>query len=125
MSTTSALQSLVALLRNTNAATLRSVLLQWSLHDVADALVQLPVADFVPIDDVLDAAQDMATRDLQRFGGSAALGEPHMTVSAARMIKKRAGWLVVLCLGEVLTTTAMGSSSRRLRVPWCWHCLSR
>jgi magnesium transporter len=45
MSTTSAAQSLVALLRNTNAATLRNVLLQWSLHDVADALVQLPVAD--------------------------------------------------------------------------------
>jgi magnesium transporter len=92
----------------------------------------LPVIDddgvligIVTVDDVLDAAQNMATRDLQRFGGSAALGEPHMTVSAARMIKKRAGWLVVLCLGEVLTTTAMGSSSRRLRVPWCWHCLSR
>ena len=45
MSTTSAAQSLVALLRNTNAATLRNVLLQRSLQEVADALVQLPVAD--------------------------------------------------------------------------------
>jgi magnesium transporter len=75
----------------------------------------LPVIDddgvligIVTVDDVLDAAQNMATRDLQRFGGSAALGEPYMTVSTARMIKKRAGWLVVLFLGEMLTATAMG-----------------
>ena len=45
MSTTAGAPSLVALLRNTNTATLRHVLLQWSLQDVADALVQLPVAD--------------------------------------------------------------------------------
>ncbi len=45
MSTTSIAQGLVVLLRNTNAATLRSSLLQWSLQDVGDALVQLPVAD--------------------------------------------------------------------------------
>jgi magnesium transporter len=75
----------------------------------------LPVIDdngiligIVTIDDVLDAAQDIATRDLQRFGGSAALGEPYMAVSTARMIRKRAGWLVVLFLGEMLTATAMG-----------------
>jgi magnesium transporter len=75
----------------------------------------LPVIDddgtligIVTVDDVLDAAQDMATRDLQRFGGSAALGEPYLSVSTARMIKKRAGWLVVLFLGEMLTATAMG-----------------
>jgi magnesium transporter len=75
----------------------------------------LPVLDdagiligIVTVDDVLDAAQDMATRDLQRFGGSAALGEPYMAVSTACMIRKRAGWLVVLFLGEMLTATAMG-----------------
>jgi magnesium transporter len=75
----------------------------------------LPVIDddgiligIVTVDDVLDAAQDMATRDLQRFGGSAALGEPYMAVSTSRMIRKRAGWLVVLFLGEMLTATAMG-----------------
>jgi magnesium transporter len=75
----------------------------------------LPVIDddgiligIVTVDDVLDAAQDMATRDLQRFGGSAVLGEPYMAVSTVRMIRKRAGWLVVLFLGEMLTATAMG-----------------
>ncbi|MGE0702498.1 MAG: magnesium transporter [Vicinamibacterales bacterium] len=75
----------------------------------------LPVIDdngiligIVTVDDVLDAAQEMATRDLQRFGGSAALGEPYMAVPTVRMIRKRAGWLVVLFLGEMLTATAMG-----------------
>jgi magnesium transporter len=62
----------------------------------------------VTVDDVLDAAQDMATRDLQRFGGSEALGEPYMTISTLRMVRRRAGWLVVLFLGEMLTATAMG-----------------
>lgn len=75
----------------------------------------LPVLDehgiligIVTVDDVLDAAQEMATRDLQRFGGSEALEEPYMAISTARMIRKRAGWLVVLFLGEMLTATAMG-----------------
>ena len=75
----------------------------------------LPVVDahgvligIVTVDDVLDAAQEIATRDLQRFGGSEALGEPYMAISLPRMIQKRAGWLVVLFLGEMLTATAMG-----------------
>ena len=75
----------------------------------------LPVVDqagkligIVTVDDVLDAAQDLATREFQRFGGSEALDEPYMQTSFARMIRKRAGWLVVLFLGEMLTATAMG-----------------
>ncbi len=81
----------------------------------------LPVVDahgiligIVTVDDVLDAAQDMATRDLQRFGGSQALGEPYMAVSVAHMIRKRAGWLIVLFLGELLTATAMGFFEKQI-----------
>jgi magnesium transporter len=75
----------------------------------------LPVVDdqgvligIVTVDDVLDAAQEIATRDLQRVGGSEVLGQPYMAISQAGMIRKRAGWLVVLFLGEMLTATAMG-----------------
>jgi len=75
----------------------------------------LPVVDeqghitgIVTVDDVLDAAQELATRELQRFGGTEALDEPYMQISLARMIRKRAGWLVFLFLGEMLTATAMG-----------------
>jgi magnesium transporter len=75
----------------------------------------LPVVDedglligIVTVDDVLHASQELATRDLQRFGGNEALGDPYMAVSSLRMVRKRAGWLIVLFMGEMLTATAMG-----------------
>jgi magnesium transporter len=36
------------------------------------------------------------------------LDEPYNTISFFRLIKKRAGWLIILFLGEMLTATAMG-----------------
>lgn len=78
-------------------------------------LPALPVTDsdgvligIVTADDVLDVAEARATRDIQRIGGSEALDEPYMQIAFARMVKKRAGWLVILFLGELLTATAMG-----------------
>ena len=75
----------------------------------------LPVVDdggrligIVTIDDVMDAAQEIGTREWQRFGGSEALNEPYLEISLARMIQRRAGWLVFLFLGEMFTATAMG-----------------
>lgn len=75
----------------------------------------LPVTDtagvligIVTVDDVLDIAEEAATREFQQFGGSEALDEPYLQISPLRMVKKRAGWLVVLFLGEMLTATAMG-----------------
>ncbi len=75
----------------------------------------LPVVDdagrligIVTVDDALDAAQELATREFQQFGGSEALDEPYMQITLRRMIRKRAGWLVFLFLGEMLTATAMG-----------------
>ena len=75
----------------------------------------LPVVDdtgclvgIVTVDDVLDVASEAATREMQKFGGSEALDEPYMQVTLTQMVRKRAGWLVVLFLGEMLTATAMG-----------------
>ncbi len=75
----------------------------------------LPVTDtagmligIVTIDDVLDVAEAAATRDIQRIGGSEALDEPYMDIAFGRMIRKRAGWLTALFIGEMLTATAMG-----------------
>jgi magnesium transporter len=62
----------------------------------------------VTLDDVLELAENQATREIQKIGGSEALDEPYMQISRLRMVKKRAGWLVVLFLGEMLTATAMG-----------------
>ena len=62
----------------------------------------------VTIDDVLDVAEEAATEDIQKIGGMEALDEPYMQIAFGRMVKKRAGWLVLLFLGEMLTATAMG-----------------
>jgi magnesium transporter len=74
----------------------------------------LPVTDttgvligIVTIDDVLDVAEKEATEDIQKIGGLEALDEPYMHIAFARMVRKRAGWLVILFLGEMLTATAM------------------
>ena len=75
----------------------------------------LPVVDstavligVVTLDDVLKVAENQATREIQKIGGSEALDEPYMQIAISRMVKKRAGWLVILFLGEMLTATAMG-----------------
>src|SRR5690349_1225788 len=60
-------------------------------------------------DDMLDVAEEEATEDIQKIGGMEALDEPYMRISLWKMVRKRAGWLVVLFLGEMLTATAMSS----------------
>jgi magnesium transporter len=75
----------------------------------------LPVVDsggvlvgLVTIDDMLDIAEEEATEDIQKFGGMEAVDEPYMRIPLLKMVRKRAGWLVVLFLGEMLTASAMG-----------------
>ncbi len=78
-------------------------------------LVSAPVVDesnrltgVLLVDDMLDVTQTEATEDMQKAGGTEALDEPYLTISLTKMIKKRAGWLAALFLGEMLTATAMG-----------------
>jgi magnesium transporter len=78
--------------------------------------VALPVIDsngvlvgIVTSDDMLDVAEEEATEDIQKIGGMEALDEPYMRISLWRMVRKRAGWLVILFLGEMLTATAMSN----------------
>jgi magnesium transporter len=74
----------------------------------------LPVVDssgilvgIVTIDDMLDVAEKEATEDIQKFGGVTALDEPYMRLSLTEMVRKRAPWLIILLLGEMLTASAM------------------
>ena len=75
----------------------------------------LPVVDsrdtlvgIVTSDDMLDVAEQEATEDIQKLGGSEALDAPYLTIRFPHMIRKRAPWLVILFLSEMLTATAMG-----------------
>jgi magnesium transporter len=81
----------------------------------------LPVVDtqgrmvgIITLDDVLDVAEQEATRDLQKFGGLEALDEPYMSTPLPAMIRKRASWLVILFVGEMLTATAMSAFEKQI-----------
>ena len=83
--------------------------------------VALPVLDssgvlvgIVTSDDMLDVAEKEATEDIQKFGGMEALDEPYMRIPLWRMVRKRAGWLIILFLGETLTATAMANYQAEL-----------
>jgi magnesium transporter len=74
----------------------------------------LPVVDsedkllgIVTVDDILDIQEEVTTEEIQKMGGLEALDEPYTTISLPRMIKKRATWLIILFLSEMLTATAM------------------
>jgi magnesium transporter len=61
----------------------------------------------ITVDDVIDAIQEEQTEDVQKFGGMQAIDEPYMQIGMFTMLKKRAGWLSILLVSEMLTTQVM------------------
>jgi magnesium transporter len=79
------------------------------------ARTALPVVDtqnvllgIVTVDDIMAVAVAEDTQDFQMIGGVSALNESYMNVSLDTLIQKRAGWLVILFIGELFTASAMG-----------------
>jgi magnesium transporter len=77
-------------------------------------LMALPVVNaegsikgIVTVDDVVDVVKEEATEDIQKMGGQQALDKPYLKMGFWAMVRKRAGWLVVLFIGEMFTATAM------------------
>ena len=60
------------------------------------------------IDDILRLSNQETTEDMQKIGGMEALNEPYMQAPFLELMKKRAGWLVILFIGEMFTATALG-----------------
>ena len=82
----------------------------------------LPVIDhsgtlvgIITVDDVLDIAEEEATEDIQKIAGVEALDEPYPDISLFSMIKKRAGWLSILFIGETLTASAMSMFEKEIQ----------
>ena len=65
------------------------------------------VLGIVTVDDIMDAMIEENTEDVQKFGGMDALDRRYTDIRVFEMIKKRAGWLTVLFMGEMLTASAM------------------
>jgi magnesium transporter len=82
----------------------------FAAHD----LQAIPVVDehghmrgIVTVDDIVDVLREEATEDIQKIGGTEALGAPYLEVPLLEMVRKRVGWLAALFISEMLTTTAM------------------
>lgn len=77
-------------------------------------LLALPVVDdagkmlgIVTVDDVVDVVQDEATEDLQKMAAIAPLEESYFRSSFLRVVRSRAGWLVLLFVGGFFTSNAL------------------
>jgi magnesium transporter len=84
-------------------------------------LLAVPVVDdenklvgTVTVDDVIEVIRDTTTEEFQKLGGLEALDEPYVRTPMLTLVKKRARWLVVLFLGEMLTATAMSYFEREI-----------
>jgi magnesium transporter len=84
-------------------------------------LLALPVVDdhermlgIVTVDDIIDALVSEQTEDVQKLGGMDAIDEPYLQISFMEMLRKRAGWLAILFVGETLTAQAMGHFQKEI-----------
>ncbi len=84
-------------------------------------LLAVPVLDaeghmqgIVTSADVAGLVQQEAGEDILKIGGMEALEGPYLQVTFAEMVRKRAGWLAILFVGEMLTATAMGFFSAEI-----------
>jgi len=78
-------------------------------------LLSIPVVDaehrmvgIVTVDDIVDVVEEEAAREIQNIGGMEALDTPYLHTTLTEMVRKRAGWLAILFVGEMFTATAMG-----------------
>lgn len=77
-------------------------------------LPAIPVVDskgvlvgIVTFDDVLDIAEQEATEDIQKLGGMEALDNTYKATTLLEMVRKRVGWLSILMVSEMLTTSTL------------------
>jgi magnesium transporter len=77
-------------------------------------VLALPVIDeigrmkgIVTVDDIVDVVEEEATEDAHKFGGLAALEMPYLRTDFFSLVRKRAGWLILLFLGGMLTANAL------------------
>lgn len=77
-------------------------------------LFAVPVVDaerrmkgIVTFDDIGVVLEEEATEDIQKIGGTEALDTPYMRTPFRKMVRKRAGWLAALFVGELFTASAM------------------
>jgi magnesium transporter len=84
------------------------VLRKTHLHAIAVVDPQQHMVGVVTVNDIVGVIDQEASEDMQKVSGMEALDEPYLETGFFELIKKRAGWLAILFLGEMLTATALG-----------------
>lgn len=101
---------------HTDLVAVQEELAQKQVADVVrdSRLLAVPVLDkharmvgIVTVDDIVDVVEEESTRDIQNMGGTAALDGPYLHAPFFELVRKRAGWLMILFIGEMFTATAM------------------
>ncbi len=74
-----------------------------ALPVVTEIGVLVGIVTFV---DIMDVIEERDTEDIQKIGGMEALDLSYTETPLLQLVKKRAGWLVILFIGERLIATA-------------------
>ncbi len=93
---------------NTDQMEIAHLLTQHGIKAVPVVDAKGRMQGIVMANDLIDVLREEDTEDIQKMGGMEALDGPYLETGFLAMIKKRAGWLVILFVGEMLTATAMG-----------------
>ncbi|MFN7730102.1 MAG: magnesium transporter [Bdellovibrio sp.] len=66
------------------------------------------IKGIVTFDDIAHVLEEEATEDIHKLGAVETLDAPYMKIGFFELVRKRAGWLIILFVGEMFTATAMG-----------------
>jgi len=61
----------------------------------------------VTVDDVIDVVRQEQTEDMHRLGAVSRMEKPYLRTSFWALLRKRAGWLTFIFVGEMFTGTAL------------------
>jgi magnesium transporter len=100
-------RDIISVKTNTDAEEVARIMERYNLVfvPVIDSLGRL--VGRITIDDVVDVIRKEETEDAQKMAGMEALEDSYIGSSVWEVIKKRAGWLIILFVGESFTATAM------------------
>ncbi len=84
-------------------------------------LLAMPVVDargvlkgIVTVDDIVDVVEEEATEDIQKYGAIEVLEEPYLRIGLFSLIRKRAGWLMILFAAQLITAQVISAYTDRL-----------
>ena len=99
---------LIVIRENEDQEVVARLFSKWNFYAIPVVDQNGQMKGIVTFDDMVGVVQKAASAEIQKFGGVEALDIPYFNSKFLYMIRKRAGWLLFLFIGEMFTATAMG-----------------